>query len=154
MSEYVDIRKFLPHRKSMLMVDRLVSLSPESVETEYRIKDNSLFLKNNLFVEAGLIENIAQTCSVIAGSTYFNKGDELKENDSAVIGYITNIKTVKIVRLPQVGETLISKGTMLSRFDFDHNLTCVMKGEIHTSKGILLEGLLNLFIKKNHHERK
>ena len=92
----VDIRKYLPHRKSMLMVDGLKTLTNDFVETEFSIKKNNIFLKNGIFIETGLVENIAQTCSVIAGSSYFNDGDERKENKSEVIGYITAIKSVKI----------------------------------------------------------
>jgi len=139
--ENVDIRKFLPHRESMLMVDKLVFLTDDFVKTEFLIKEDNVFLKNKTFIESGLIENIAQTCSVIAGSSYFNEGDERHENNS-----------VEIYELPKVNDLLISKGTMVSRFDFENYLTCTMKGKILCGDKVLLDCLLNLFIKDTRHE--
>ncbi len=148
----VDIRKYLPHRDSMLMVDRLLNLTKDFVKTEFLIKGDNVFIKNNTFIESGLIENIAQTCSIIAGSSYFNEGDERLENKSQVIGYISAIKTVEIYELPRVNDLLVSQGTMVSRFDFENYLTCTMKGQIFCGDKVLLECLLNLFIKDIQHE--
>lgn len=148
----VDIRKYLPHRKSMLMVDRLITLKKDFVKTDFLIEMNNIFLKNHLFIESGLIENIAQTCSIIAGSSYFNDGDERHENKSQVIGYISAIKTVEIYELPKVNDLLVSQGTMVSRFDFENYLTCTMKGQISCGNKVLLDCLLNLFIKDTQHE--
>ncbi len=148
----VDIRKYLPHRESMLMVDKLLTLTKDFVKTEFLIKKDNIFIKNNIFIESGLVENIAQTCSVIAGSSYFNEGNERKENNSEVIGYITAIKSVNIYELPKVDDLLISQGTMVSRFDFENYLTCTMKGQIVCKGKVLLDCLLNLFIKDIRHE--
>ncbi len=153
LKKHVDIRKYLPHRKSMLMVDELKTLTKDFVETGFLIKSNNIFLKNNFFIESGLVENIAQTCSIIAGSSYFNDGDERKENKSEVIGYITAIKSVNIYTLPKVEDSLISNGKMISRFDFENYLTCTMKGEIRCNNVVMLDCLLNLFIKDIRHER-
>ncbi len=150
--ENVDIRKFLPHRESMLMVDKLVFLTDDFVKTEFLIKEDNVFLKNKTFIESGLIENIAQTCSVIAGSSYFNDGDERHENNSRVIGYISALKSVEIYELPKVNDLLVSQGTMVSRFDFENYLTCTMKGKILCGDKVLLDCLLNLFIKDTRHE--
>jgi len=150
--EKIDIRKYLPHRDSMLMVDSLVYLTDNFVKTEFLIKEDNIFLKNKSFVESGLIENIAQTCSVIAGSTYFNEGDERPDNKSRVIGYISALKSVDIYDLPKVNDLIVSQGTMVSRFDFENYLTCTMKGQILCGDKVLLDCLLNLFIKDTQHE--
>ena len=44
---YVDIRKFLPHRKPMLMVDKQLSLSDTFVETKFLIKRTNIFVEKN-----------------------------------------------------------------------------------------------------------
>ena len=150
--EKIDIRKYLPHRDSMLMVDSLIYLTDNFVKTEFLIKEDNIFLKNKSFVESGLIENIAQTCSVIAGSTYFNEGDERPDNKSRVIGYISALKSVDIYDLPKVNDLIVSQGTMVSRFDFENYLTCTMKGQILCGDKVLLDCLLNLFIKDTQHE--
>ena len=148
----VDIRKYLPHRKSMLMVDELETLSKDFVKTKFLIDKNNIFIKDGNFIESGLVENIAQTCSVIAGSSYFNEGDKRHENKSRVIGYISALKSVDIYEMPKVNDLLVSQGTMISRFDFDNYLTCTMKGQIFCGDRVLLDCLLNLFIKDTRHE--
>jgi len=143
----------LPHRNSMLMVDDLLALTDEFVETKFLVKKPNIFLNKNVFIETGLVENIAQTCSVIVGSSYFLNGDGgLEENDSVVIGFISTIKSINIYNLPKVNDLLISKGNLISRFDGGDYSTCTMKGQILCKDKLQLDCILNLFIKKNNHE--
>ena len=67
----VDIQNYLPHRAPMLMVDLILNIDSNSVETVFLIKDDNIFVQNNVCIEAGLIENTAQTCSAIVGKKYF-----------------------------------------------------------------------------------
>lgn len=136
----------------MLMVDELLTLTDDLVETEFVIKKTNIFLENKLFVEAGLIENIAQTCSIIVGSSYFSDDEGKDENNSDVIGFISAIKSVNIIKLPKVNDLLVSKGKLISRYDGDDYSICTMEGEIYCDKKVLLNCQLNLFIKKNYHE--
>ena len=94
----INIHNFLPHRKPMLMTDYILELTKEKVTTSFEIKPDNIFVFNNEFVEAGLIENLAQTCSSILGQSFFQNPDvEMK-----VIGFITNIKKIEIFALPKV----------------------------------------------------
>lgn len=141
----IDIKKFLPHRDPILMVDKLLYLDDKNVKTSFKIRSNSVFLKNDLFSESGLIENIAQTSSIIVGSSYFNENDEKNTN---VIGFINSIKSVRIFNLPKVGQELISTSKLLSKFDSDDFSLCNMEGEISCNGILLLNCRLNLLIKK------
>lgn len=141
-----DVRKYLPHRKSMLMVDKHLKLTDTIVETEFLITESNIFIENGIFVEAGLIENIAQTCSIIVGSSYFSEEDG--ENNSDVIGFISAIKTINIHKLPNVNDILFSNGKLISRFDGDDFSICTMTGETYCNGKLLLDCQLNLFIKK------
>ena len=62
----INIHNFLPHRKPMLMADYILELTPETVITSFDIKPDNIFVFNNEFVEAGLIENAAQTAKTIS----------------------------------------------------------------------------------------
>lgn len=62
----------------MLMVDLILDINSSFVETTFLIKEDNIFVDNNIFVEAGLIENTAQTCSAIVGKKYFLKKMEQK----------------------------------------------------------------------------
>lgn len=142
-----DVRKYLPHRKSMLMVDKHLKLTDTIVETKFLITASNLFVENSTFIESGLIENIAQTCSIIVGSSYFSEEDG--ENNSDVIGFISAIKTIDIYKLPSVNSTLFSSAKLISRFDGDDFTICTMTGETYCNDELLLKCQLNLFIKKN-----
>ncbi len=146
--ENVDLRKFLPHRKSMLMVDKHLVLTDEVIVTEFKIAATNIFVENNHFQESGLIENIAQTCSIIVGSSYFTDADADGENNSEVIGFISAIKFINIYKLPKINSKLISEGNLKSRFDGDGFSICTMTGKITCKDELLLECELNLFIKR------
>ena len=142
-----DVRKYLPHRKPMLMVDKHLKLTDTLVETSFLIAESNIFLENSTFTESGLIENIAQTCSIIVGSSYFSEEDG--ENDSDVIGFISAIKNINIHKLPKTNDTLLSNGKLISRFDGDDFTICTMIGETYCNGELLLDCQLNLFIKRN-----
>ncbi len=155
--ENIDVTKYLPHRGNMLMVDKLLALTDDIVETELTLSKNNIFVDNSLFQESGLIENIAQTCSIIVGSSYFHQeeGDQLdEENNSDVIGFISTIKKINIHHLPKINTTIKSKGVLVSRFDGDGYSICTMNGLIYSGEKLLLDCQLNLFIKKISNEVK
>ncbi len=145
----VDLRKFLPHRKSMLMVDKHLLLTDTIIKTKFLIKETNIFVENNHFLETGLIENIAQTCSIIVGSSYFTDADADGENNSDVIGFISAIKYINIYKLPKVTDVLFSEGNLKSRFDGEGFSICTMTGKIRCNEELILDCELNLFIKKN-----
>ena len=137
----------------MLMVDNLTSLTDTNIKTNFRITPENIFLENDTFLEAGLIENIAQTCSIIVGSTYlFEEGKE--ENNAEILGYISSIKSITVYKKPKVTSLLVSTGKLISRFDGKDYSICNMKGEIFCNGVLLLNCRLNLMIKKVKHEDK
>jgi 3-hydroxymyristoyl/3-hydroxydecanoyl-(acyl carrier protein) dehydratase len=124
----------------MLMVDSIVEISKEEVVTQFEIQKENIFVRENLFRESGLIENMAQTCSSIVGQEIIEK-----ENYSGkIIGFITNIKTVKIHSLPDVGETIITKAKLVSQFENICNIEC----KTYIGEKIIAEAEINLFIKE------
>jgi len=136
----INIHNFLPHHEPMLMVDYITELTGEKVVTSFEIQQNNIFVHNNEFTEAGLIENLAQTCSSILGQSFFeNPGAETK-----VIGFITSIKKTEIFDLPKVGDTIISRASLLSQFGNICNIFCET---FHNDK-ILIRAEINLFIQE------
>lgn len=133
------------------MVDKLLTLTDNIVETEMTIKKDNIFVSNSEFQESGLIENIAQTCSIIVGSSYFHneENDNLdEENNSNVIGFISTIKKINIYNRPASAHKIISKGVLVSRFDGGDYSICTMDGFIYDQGELILDCQLNLFIKK------
>lgn len=136
----INIHHFLPHREPMLMTDYILELTPEKVVTSFVISPDNIFVHNGEFVEAGLIENAAQTCSSILGQSFF----ENAEADTKVIGFITNIKKIEISGLPKAGDTIISKASLISQFENICHIFC----ETFHEDTLLIRAEINLFIQE------
>ena len=145
----IDIKKYLPHRNPMLMVDMILEMDDEKVETVFEIKEGNIFLKNGFFTESGLVENMAQTCSSVVAKDYFvdeNSNDRSRVN---VVGFISGIKTLKIHSLPQVNNVIVTKALLVSKFITESYSLCTMKCQTTKADELLLEGEITLFIQKN-----
>lgn len=136
----INIHNFLPHREPMLMTDYILELTKEKVITSFEIKEDNIFVHDNVFVEAGLIENAAQTCSSILGQSFF----ENPETETKVIGFITNIKKIEIFTLPKVGDKIISKASLVSQFENICQIFC----ETFHNEELLIRSEITLFIQE------
>lgn len=144
----IDIQNYLPHRAPMLMVDLILEIDANSVETEFLIKEDNIFVDNGILIEAGLIENTAQTCSSIVGKKYFFEEDGTENENVNVIGFISALKNLKIHSLPKVDDVITTKATLVSKFVGDDYTLCTMSCESLLEDKILLECEINLFIQK------
>ena len=130
------------------MVDLILDIDANFVETVFLIKEDNIFVQDNVFIEAGLIENTAQTCSSIVGKKYFFEEDGTENENVNVIGFISALKNVKIHSLPKVGDTIITKADLVSKFAGDDYTLCTMSCQSSVEDQILLECEINLFIQK------
>lgn len=144
----VDIQNHLPHRAPMLMVDLILDIDSNFVETTFLIQKDNIFVDNDIFIEAGLIENTAQTCSAIVGKKYFFEEDGTENENVNVIGFISALKNLKIHSLPKTGDTIITKANLVSKFVGDDYTLCTMSCQSLLEDKILLECEINLFIQK------
>lgn len=101
--EDFDVIDLLPQRPPLIMIDRLTYFDPLVAKTVFTICENHLFCKDGRLEEAGLIENIAQTC---AARTGYEVRMNLKGDGAIKIGFIGMIKQMEIYRSPLVGEQL------------------------------------------------
>ncbi|WP_223608994.1 ABC transporter permease [Chryseobacterium sp. OSA05B] len=138
--QLINIHNFLPHREPMLMADYILELTKEKVVTSFEIKEDNVFVHNNELAEAGLIENLAQTCSSILGQSFF----ENPEADTKVIGFITNIKKIELFGLPKTGDKIISKASLISQYENVCNIFC----ETFNNEELLIRAEINLFIQE------
>ncbi|HEX9980517.1 MAG TPA: ABC transporter permease [Flavobacterium sp.] len=148
MAEPIDIKNYLPHRAPMLMVDWILVLDNQQVETIFTIKSDNIFVENGIFCESGLIENAAQTCSSIVGKGYCVDENNQDREGVAVMGFISALKVLKIHSLPSVGSTINSKSVLISKFATDDYTLCTMSCSTFNGDELLLEGEINLFIQE------
>lgn len=147
-TQTIDIKKYLPHRAPMLLVDTILSIDENEVVTTFKINSDNIFLKNDTFVESGLIENAAQTCSAIVAQPLFTSKKKFLKNDLKVIGFISAIKNLKVHQLPAVSSEIHTKGVLGSRFDTDDYALCTMHCTSFHKEELLFEAEINLFIQE------
>ena len=91
-----NIEDYIPHRFPFVMIDNLLNVSAERFESDFFIDKNNILVQNNIFQEAGLMENIAQTCAASFG--YLDRA----ENENPKIGFIGAISRLIVHELPSV----------------------------------------------------
>lgn len=143
----VDIENFLPHRKPMLMVDKIIAISPTYVLCSFAINRDNIFVSGDFFQEVGLIENMAQTCSSIVGQTFYDQNYN-PISDKRIIGFISAIKQLSIFKLPKVGANISTDSTLTSQFDGEDYTICTMFVQAKHNEVLLANAEINLFLKK------
>lgn len=104
------VENLIPQKFPFVMVDRMFSYSETALVSGLKIQDSNIFLEENIFLEAGLIEHMAQSVALHTGYQFFLK------NETAPTGYIGSIKDIQIKRLPQTNDTIQSNVTILQEF--------------------------------------
>ena len=101
--------------------------------------------KKGNFSEPGLIENAAQACSAITGQDFF-EDDDLEGLGNKVIGYISAIKKVEIFLIPKIGDTLITKASLISRFDTGEITMCTIESSTFRNDDLVINCTFNFLI--------
>jgi len=133
----IDILTLLPQRPPFVMVGKLLSVDDKSACTELLISDDNIFVENGTFAEAGIMENMAQTCA--AGMGYINI---CVHNNAVKIGFLSAIKNFNLKRLPKVGETL---NTYVSIVESVMEMILI-KSEVKINEEMIAEGDMKIFI--------
>ncbi|MDO4755091.1 MAG: beta-hydroxyacyl-ACP dehydratase [Parabacteroides sp.] len=134
-----DIKKLIPQREPIIMVDQLVSVKEDRIVTRFTVPDQNLFLyERREMAETGLIEHIAQSASAWAGYKALSSGAS-----EAPIGYIGEIKNFRCYRRPVVGEQLQTTIT----FGAEMNGITILTGESRVSDELIAETRMKIFVK-------
>lgn len=97
------ILQLLPQRLPFVMVDELTHYDKTSARSSFMVREENLFCFGGRMEEAGLIENMAQTCAARMG---YRARMELQSDGMVRVGFIGAIRGITIVRVPLVGEVL------------------------------------------------
>ncbi len=139
----IDLRRYLPHREPMLLVDLITKIDQQSVETTFKIPEDSLFVVDGKLSESGLIENAAQTCSAIVGQNFFQDTIE----NLSLLGFIGAIKRLSITDTPIIGNTLITTALMISKMDTETYSLYLLKCTTKCEGIVLVESEMNLLVR-------
>ncbi len=121
------------------MVDTFFHADEEGAETGLHITEDNIFCEAGKMRETGLIEHIAQSAAAFAGYGPYTKGEKPK------LGFIGEIKKMKITRLPKAGETL---HTQLKVMGEAAGVTLI-KAETDTDNNLVASCQMKIFIKED-----
>ncbi len=141
----IDIKKLLPHREPMLLASNMPYLDATSVETNFDIRPNCIFLQKGKLTEPGLIENAAQSCGAIVAQSYAHR-NEKNEIVGRAIGFISAIKKITITDLPKVNERIVTKGKLISRFDDENFSLCTVESSTFRNEQLIVACTFNFLI--------
>jgi 3-hydroxyacyl-[acyl-carrier-protein] dehydratase len=117
-----EIINYIPQRDPFIAVHYLLQATDDFAETQFEVLSESIFVKNGLLQEPGLLENIAQTAAAQMGYVCKKKGLKVP------LGYIASIKNLKVFSLPPIG-TVLTTSIQITN---------------HVLSVILLEGIVRL----------
>ena len=101
------IKELIPQREPIIMVDAILEYEESKVVGGLMVSEDCIFVENNTLKEPGVLEHMAQTVALYTGYEYYLK------NMQAPVGYIGSMKNVEILRLPKIGEKLVTSATIL-----------------------------------------
>jgi len=109
----VPVTDLLPQAPPFLFVDKIIDFNYETYacKTSFLIKEECFFTEEGKLTEAGILENIAQTCAAQIG--FVNKYILKKEIQ---IGFIGAVKNLKIDTFAAVGELLETTIEIVTEF--------------------------------------
>jgi predicted hotdog family 3-hydroxylacyl-ACP dehydratase len=131
-----NILLLIPQRPPFVMIDRLLHSDENITRTAFRVGKENIFVENGRFLEAGLMENIAQTAA--AGAGYLSG----LENKSVQIGYIGAVKNLEITGLPEIDDELITEIKIESRV-FDAG---IFSGTVKCNDVVLAKCEMKIFV--------
>ncbi len=136
----LDILKYIPQRPPFVMIGELKSILDSGIESLFMISANNCLVRDGVFQESGLVENMAQTAAMYAGY----KANEA--NEQAPIGYIGALKNLHIAELPLVNQKIITTIKLASEV---MNIQ-IVAAEVRKETGELLAQCeLRIFLKQD-----
>ncbi|MDB9029200.1 beta-hydroxyacyl-ACP dehydratase [Parabacteroides distasonis] len=133
-----DIKKLLPQRAPILMVDELLDVNCEEAQASFTVRSDNFFLDREGRLEAsGLIEHIAQSASAFAGYMALLAGAT-----EPPMGYIGEVKNFSCCRRPRTGDEL--RTTI--RLGPEAGGVMLLSGETRVGEKIVADTQMKIFL--------
>ncbi len=130
------IHELIPQRPPFVMVDKLLHCDNTTTISTFIIRSDNVLAEDNLFSEAGLMENIAQTAAARMGYLSCSEGK------TPLIGYIGAVKNLQIHFVPLVNSSLSTKIEIMSEI---MGFT-VISGKVFAGEHIAAECEMRIFL--------
>lgn len=133
-----ELFQYIPQRPPFVMVDKILEKGDDYLISGLQIEEENILVENGNFKEGGLMENIAQTAALFAGTKYVDQGKDIP------LGYIAGIKNVVVKRLPLSGKEIYTKTTLTKEL---LNIQIVEGTVFDQEKEVIAHCELRIFIK-------
>lgn len=133
----ISASKLLPHKRPMLLLDKLVFCSTNSATGVTIIKQNNIFLLSNNIEEIIFIELMAQTYGAFQGYL------ALKNNLPIPEGFLVGVQDIQIKGQATCGDTLKVEVKHITSF---HQFSLVL-GKVFKNTKIIACGKIKLWAK-------
>jgi predicted hotdog family 3-hydroxylacyl-ACP dehydratase len=130
-----NVIPLIPQKPPFVMVSKLLYVDETSTRSSFHVTSDNVFVKDNLFQEAGLLENIAQTAALRAG--YLAN----EENEPVKTGYIGAVKDFEVFNLPKVDDELLTEVIMENQI-FD---VTIFSGKVWHNENLLAKCEMKVF---------
>ena len=128
--EKIEMTSLIPQRPPFMMVDRILSCDDSDAVTEFMVRQDNILLDENKLSSAGIVENMAQSCAARMGCV------NLLHNRPIKLGYIGEIKNLKIYRQPLLDERLTTEvHILIDVLDMTLASVCTKVGEEVIAEG-------------------
>ncbi len=104
------VETLIPQKRPFVMVDTLYSYSETGLVSGFTIHNDAVFLKDNSFVESGIIEHMAQSVALHTGYQFYLR------NEQAPTGYIGSINKLQIKELPKLYDEIVTTVSIIQEF--------------------------------------
>lgn len=129
--------KYIPQAAPFEMIDELLETNESETRTRFLIKPSTMFVdENGFFLEAGLVENMAQTAAAGMGFS------AAQTNEKPPVGFIGQIKNLSISQLPQVGAMLDTR--IFNQFSVMNAF--IVQGRIEHNGALVAEAEFKIFL--------
>ena len=139
---FEDITHLIPQKYPFVMVSNLLYADELTTKSSFIINPDNVFVKDDIFQEAGLMENIAQTAALRSGYIAH------EENNPVGIGYIGAIKDFEIFHLPKINDELLTEITIENQV---FNVT-VLSGKVWHNSTLLAQCEMKVFMDDKTYE--
>lgn len=126
----------LPQQPPFIFIDKIMDLKDKYARTSYNIHRDSLFLAGEVFQPAGIIEFMAQSGAVYAGSKH------LDTPTGPPIGYIASIRNLEILQLPTCNNNIECRVTVLNEI----LSSLIIGSQVTIGASIIASARLQLFL--------
>jgi len=92
--------ELIPQREPFVLVDEIVEISDTKTLTRFSFDDSHILCRQGHLIEAGIIENIAQSAAAGAGHHFVSQGLDIP------IGFIGSVDKLVVNFLPKADDVI------------------------------------------------